>query len=162
MPKASTVKVITSPLNEENKKITANALQNALVNLIDLSLIGKQAHWNVVGSNFRSVHLQLDELIDLVRGFSDDVAERLSAIGANANGLATTIVSSAKTKGFATEFTSTSDVVGGVVDNLKIVIDVVREGIEGTEDSDPVSQDLLIAVADGLEKQHWMWQAQEA
>lgn len=162
MPKASTAKVITSPLNEGNKKVTADALQNALVNLIDLALIGKQAHWNVVGSNFRSVHLQLDELIDLVRGFSDDVAERLSAIGANANGLATTIVSSSKTKGFATEFTSTSDVVGGVVDNLKIVIDVIREGIESTEDSDPVSQDLLIAVADGLEKQHWMWQAQEA
>ncbi|EFV14416.1 Dps family protein [Segniliparus rugosus] len=162
MPKTSTAKVITSPLSDENKKVTANALQNALVNLIDLSLIGKQAHWNVVGSNFRSVHLQLDELIDLVRGFSDDVAERLSAIGANANGLASTIVSSAKTKGFATEFTSTADVVGGVVDNLKIVIDVIRDGIGATEDSDPVSQDLLIAVADGLEKQHWMWQAQEA
>ncbi|ADG97518.1 Ferritin Dps family protein [Segniliparus rotundus DSM 44985] len=155
-------KIITSPLSEENKKTTAAALQDALVNLIDLSLIGKQAHWNVVGSNFRSVHLQLDELIDLARGFSDDVAERISAIGANANGLASTIVSSAKTKGFATDFTSTSEIVGGIVDNLKIVIDVVREGIDATEGSDPVSQDLLIAVADGLEKQHWMWQAQEA
>jgi starvation-inducible DNA-binding protein len=155
-------KIITSPLSEANKKTTAAALQSALVNLIDLALIGKQAHWNVVGSNFRSVHLQLDELIDLARGFSDDVAERISAIGANANGLASTIVSSAKTKGFATDFTSTSEIVAGIVDNLRIVIDVVREGIDATEGSDPVSQDLLIAVADGLEKQHWMWQAQEA
>ena len=48
---------ITSTLTDEQKAITGHALQQTLVDLIDLSLVAKQAHWNVVGRNFRSVHL---------------------------------------------------------------------------------------------------------
>lgn len=42
---------ISSTLSDENRKVAADALQNVLVDVIDLSLIGKQAHWNVVGSS---------------------------------------------------------------------------------------------------------------
>ena len=35
-----------------------------MVDLIELYLQGKQAHWNLVGTNFRDLHLQLDEIID--------------------------------------------------------------------------------------------------
>ncbi|HLJ04214.1 MAG TPA: hypothetical protein VKT31_12285 [Solirubrobacteraceae bacterium] len=41
-----------------------NQLQALLVELIDLSLLGKQLHWSAVGPLFRPLHLQLDELID--------------------------------------------------------------------------------------------------
>ncbi|MDR2113708.1 MAG: DNA starvation/stationary phase protection protein, partial [Bifidobacteriaceae bacterium] len=66
-------------------------LQAALVDLIDLSLLAKQAHWNVRGTNFRSVHLELDEVIDQVRIYSDDVAERLAAVGGSPDGRANTV-----------------------------------------------------------------------
>ena len=36
-----------------------------------------QAHWNVVGQNFSDLHLQLDELVDIVRVGSDTIAERM-------------------------------------------------------------------------------------
>ena len=42
-------------------RVTAESLQATLVELIDLSLQAKQAHWNVVGPAFRGVHLFLDE-----------------------------------------------------------------------------------------------------
>ena len=48
-------------------------LQRVLVDLIELHLQGKQAHWNVVGTNFRDLHLQLDELVDFAREGSDTV-----------------------------------------------------------------------------------------
>lgn len=59
----------------------ASELQDNLATLINLALILKQAHWVVVGKNFRNVHLQLDEIIDAVRLASDEVAERIVAIG---------------------------------------------------------------------------------
>src|SRR5690606_16291597 len=65
--------------------LTAN-LQAVLVDLIELSLQGKQAHWNVVGRNFRDMHRQLDEIIAAARAFSDTVAERMRALHATADG----------------------------------------------------------------------------
>ena len=37
--------------------LTTN-LQAVLVDLIELHVQGKQAHWNIVGTNFRDLHLQ--------------------------------------------------------------------------------------------------------
>ena len=48
-------------------------LQGVLAILIDLSLTGRHAHWNVQGPNFRPLHLHLDELIDEWRDAADTV-----------------------------------------------------------------------------------------
>ncbi|MDQ4112213.1 MAG: DNA starvation/stationary phase protection protein, partial [Actinomycetota bacterium] len=37
----------------------ATQMQRLLVDLTELSLQGKQLHWNVVGKNFRDMHLVL-------------------------------------------------------------------------------------------------------
>src|SRR3977135_2539932 len=52
-------------------------LQAVLVDLIELHLQGKQAHWNLVGTNFRDLHLQLDTIGDTAREASDTVADRM-------------------------------------------------------------------------------------
>ena len=68
-----------------------SALQSVLVDLIDISLQGKQAHWNIQGPRFRSLHLQLDEIVSFARTASDDVAERLSAINVAPDGRAANV-----------------------------------------------------------------------
>jgi len=55
-------------------------LQKVLVDLIELHLQGKQAHWNIVGTNFRDLHLQLDTVVDVAREASDTIAERMRAL----------------------------------------------------------------------------------
>ncbi|MCK5756417.1 MAG: DNA starvation/stationary phase protection protein, partial [Mycobacterium sp.] len=71
----------------------AESLQRVLVDLIELHLQGKQAHWNVVGTNFRDLHLQLDEVVDFAREASDTVAERLRALDAVPDGRSDTVAS---------------------------------------------------------------------
>ena len=66
--------------HEERRGIGAE-LQAILVTLADLSLAGKQAHWNLVGRLFRPLHLFLDELVDAWREAADEVAERAVALG---------------------------------------------------------------------------------
>jgi hypothetical protein len=46
------------PIDAGGREVLAE-LQSMLVELIDLALIGKQAHWNVEGPHFRSLHLEL-------------------------------------------------------------------------------------------------------
>ena len=65
-----------------------------LGDLIELHLQGKQAHWNVVGTNFRDLHLQLDELVDFAREASDTVAERMRALDAVPDGRSDTVAAS--------------------------------------------------------------------
>jgi starvation-inducible DNA-binding protein len=153
---------ITSPLGDSEREATGAVLQATLVDLIDLSLIAKQAHWNVVGQNFRSAHLQLDELVDASRQYVDDVAERANAIGISPNGKAKTVVESSGLPNYPDNWQSVEKTVAAIVATLGEVIKRLRERIEATDKTDVVTQDLLIEIAAELEKQHWMWQAQTA
>src|ERR1700757_4003763 len=69
-------------------------LQKILVDLIELNLQGKQAHWNLVGTNFRDLHLQLDDIVDIPPEASDTIAERMRALNAVPDGRTETVVAS--------------------------------------------------------------------
>lgn len=153
---------IKSPLTESDKEVTGNVLQATLVDLVDLSLITKQAHWNVVGSHFRSVHLQLDELVSTARTYVDEVAERANAIGISPNGKAKTVVESSGLPEYPDNWQSAESTIAAIVDILAHEIARLRKRIDETDKSDLVTQDLLIEITSALEKAHWMWQAQQA
>src|SRR3954469_14718771 len=70
------------PLDNPNERVAVGEeLQLVLQDLIDLSLVGKQLHWSVVGAAARSVHLFLDELVEEWRELADVVAERAVTLG---------------------------------------------------------------------------------
>jgi starvation-inducible DNA-binding protein len=83
--------MVEGPLAGSAQKVTGAALQGALVDLLGLALMAKQAHWNVFGAGFRPLHLQLDELASAARDFADDVAERAATIGVSPDGRAVTV-----------------------------------------------------------------------
>ena len=153
---------ISSPLTASDKEITGNVLQSTLVDLVDLSLIAKQAHWNVVGANFRSVHLQLDELVSTARTYVDEVAERANAIGVSPNGKAKTVVESSGLPEYPDNWQSVETTIAAIVGILGGLIQRLRKRIDETDKSDLVTQDLLVEITHALEKAHWMWQAQQA
>src|SRR5438034_9560858 len=68
-------------LGHHQREEVGRVLQATLVELIDLSLIGKQLHWNIFGRPFKPLHEHLDELVDSWRELSDTVAERAVALG---------------------------------------------------------------------------------
>ncbi|MEE4489115.1 DNA starvation/stationary phase protection protein [Streptomyces sp. NPDC050529] len=154
--------VVKSPLSETDLKSVGDALQGALVDLVDLSLVAKQVHWNVVGPRFRSVHLQLDEVVDTARQHSDTVAERASALGVNPDGRSGTIARTTAIDSVPEGWVKDVDAVRTLVDALSVVIGRMRQRIEVTGDPDPVSQDILIALTADLEKHAWMFQAESA
>ncbi|MDR1078012.1 MAG: DNA starvation/stationary phase protection protein [Propionibacteriaceae bacterium] len=138
---------------------TNSILQSALVDLIDLSLLGKQAHWNVHGPNFRSVHLQLDEVIDSLRIWSDDVAERLAAVGGAPDGRSGAVAQASQVETITAGPILVEDVVRQFTDRLTSTSRRIEAKL--TElDQDMPSQDLLIEIVTGLDKAAWMFRAQ--
>ncbi|MFD5793059.1 MULTISPECIES: Dps family protein [Streptomyces] len=154
--------VVKSPLPDHDLKTVSEALHGALVDLVDLSLVAKQIHWNVVGPRFRSIHLQLDEVVDSARTHSDTVAERASALGVPPDGRAATVASGSGIGTAPAGWVKDTDAVRTMVDALGAVITRMRERVEATGEADPVSQDIFIGITADLEKHHWMFQAENA
>ena len=152
--------VVHSTLPEPARRVAGEALQDTLVDLLGLSLIGKQAHWNIVGPRFRSIHLQLDEVVATARSYADTVAERAAALGITPYGRPETIGSSYGLPGTKEGWLRDNEVVGLMVESLQAAIGRLRKHIEATAEPDPVTQDLLIGLTAELEKERWMFEAE--
>ena len=151
---------VKSPLPDDAVKVVGQALQGALIDLIDLALVAKQAHWNLTGRNFKVVHEHLDEVVALARTGQDDVAERAVAIGVNPDGRARTVADRTELPQLEAGYLDDDKVVAAITDILAQMIARFRERIAATDEPDQVTQDLLIGITAELEKQHWMFQAQ--
>lgn len=135
-------------------------LQERLADLIDLSLILKHVHWNVVGDGFIAVHELMDMQDTAVRTMVDDMAERISTIGGIAAGLAGQVAQNrtaeddyALDRGHVLAHLGALDVV------YTRVISGHRAAIGPVAKIDPISEDLLISQTRTLEKHHWFIRA---
>jgi len=134
-----------------------NQLQMTLVELIDLSLFGKQLHWSVTGPLFKPLHEQLD---DSWRELSDVVAERAVALGHFPDGQSTTVAASSELHKVDRGAIQDHVVVRELTERLADVAERVRERMDRLGEIDAASQDVLIEVLRELEKQLWMIRAQ--
>lgn len=147
------------PAYKASEKVAAH-LQQLSVDLIDLHLQGKQAHWNVVGKNFRDLHLQLDEMIDAAREFSDDVAERMRAIYVVPDGRAATVAAQTSLAPFPATEVDTATTVDLVTAALYAVASTARKIHDDVDAEDPTTADLLHAILLRLEQLAWMIDAE--
>ena len=135
-------------------------LQAVLVDLIELSLQGKQAHWNVVGRNFRDTHLQLDEIIEATREFSDTIAERMRALHAIPDGRSDTVASTTTLPEYPQGEIDTSETVDLITARLEAVVGTMRDVHDDVDEADPTSADILHAIIEKLEQFAWMVSAE--
>jgi len=135
-------------------------LQATLVELIDLSLLGKQLHWSVVGPLFRPLHQQLDELIDSWRELADTIAERAVAIGFYPDGQSATVARDTPVRGVDQGELEDHVVVRELTGRLAEVSERARERMDRLGDLDAASQEAVVEVVRALEQQLWMIRAQ--
>jgi starvation-inducible DNA-binding protein len=155
---------LTSEQNAENgftasQQLSEN-LQSVLVDLIELGSQGKQAHWNVVGKNFRDTHRQLDEIIEAAREFSDTVAERMRALHALPDGRSDTVAETTTLPEFPQGEIDTAKVVDLVTERLEATIGTCRDVHDAVDEEDPTSADILHAILERLEQYAWMVSAE--
>ena len=143
-------------LNFQASTELSGNLQRVLVDLIELHLQGKQAHWNVVGTNFRDLHLQLDELVDFAREASDTIAERMRALDVVPDGRSDTVVAGTSLPQFPAYERGTSEVVDLITARIYATVDTLRAVHDEVAAEDPSTADILQALIDGLEKLAWL------
>lgn len=137
-----------------------SVLQSRLADLVDLSLTLKHIHWNVIGFGFISIHKLMDEQTEAVRGLVDEIAERITTLGGVASGLPTQVVESRSADGdYALGRGPVMAHLGALDLFYERVIAAHRDAISAVEESDPVSEDLLIGQTATLDLHHWFVRA---
>jgi starvation-inducible DNA-binding protein len=148
------------PLGVHVREEVGGALEATLIDLVDLSLWGKQLHWTVVGPLFRVQHERLDELVDSWRELADTVAERAVALGHWPDGQAPAVAASKDQAAVEPGPVEDQAVIGLLARRLAEVSERARARIDRLGELDAVSQDVLIEVVRELEEQLWMSRAQ--
>jgi starvation-inducible DNA-binding protein len=133
-----------------------NNMQAVLTDLIELHIQGKQAHWNIVGTNFRDLHLQLDEIVDAARAFADDIAERMRALHALPDGRSATVAKSTHLPPFPDGLINTKDAIDRIVAALEAAVGTMRKVHDEVDEEDPTTADLLHTFIEKLEQYAWM------
>lgn len=135
-------------------------LNERLADLIDLSLQGKQAHWNVKGPRFIGLHELFDKIVEELAPLVDEVAERLVALGGMAEGTISAISRRTSLAAYPMNISSGRDHVDALSTALATAGKQVRASIDtATELGDADTADLLTDVSRFLDKQLWFVEA---
>lgn len=146
-------------MSEQTGREVAELLQKLLSTYNDLHLTLKHVHWNVVGPNFIGVHEMIDPQVELVRGYADDCAERIAALGTSPKGTPGAILADRTWD----DYSVGRDTVQAHLAALDLVytgvIEDARKTIDRLDELDLVSQDLVIGQVGELEKFQWFVRA---
>jgi starvation-inducible DNA-binding protein len=159
MATSSDIHYTTPGLTPEQAERVIELLQSRLHAMNDLHLTLKHVHWNVVGPHFIAVHEMIDPQVDAVRGFADDLAERIATLGGSPKGTPGSIVAERTWDDYSLARAGTQEHLGALDMTYRGIIESYRAGLEELDDLDLVTQDMFIAETEQLELFHWFIRA---
>jgi starvation-inducible DNA-binding protein len=143
---------------EDGAEVAAT-LQQRLNALNDLALTLKHIHWNVVGPHFIAVHEMLDPQVEAARAMADEVAERIATLGSSPVGTPAALVKDRTWDDYSIGRADAIAHLGALDLVYQGVITDHREAAEAFDETDPVSNDILVGQLRQLELFHWFVRA---
>ena len=135
-------------------------LNARLSDAVDLMTQAKQAHWNVKGPHFQSLHELFDEVHSEVQDYVDMIAERAVALGGEAKGSIRHAVGASTLAPYPDGLVQGRDHVDALSSALAAFGKNIRAAIDSSEKlGDAGTADLFTEVSRGIDKRLWMVEA---
>lgn len=164
----STSSTQTPPMNpmniglaEEQRQGVSEILTRVLADDYTLYTKTRKYHWNVVGPQFRSLHLLLEEQYKRLNESTDEVAERIRTLGDHAIGTMAEFLEHTQLQEQSGHYPSAHGMVADLMADHETVIRSLRDDIDKCEGTyeDLGSSDFLTDLLQSHEKMAWMLRA---
>jgi len=143
-------------LNEKTRTQMVDLLQKRLADAIDLMLQAKQAHWNVKGPHFMSLHELFDKVFETTEGHVDMLAERMMQLGGKAQGTVRTAAKQSMLAEYPLNITDGKDHVEALSSALASFGKGTRAAIDlATECKDAGTADLFTEISRENDQNLW-------
>ena len=149
---------INTGLTEEQRKGVCELLNNDLADAYLLLVKTKKYHWDVVGPQFRSLHMLWEELYQIITMIIDSIAERVRALGGFPVSTMEGFLKLASLKENPENLPLATQMVSKLVDDHEQVIRNLRGHIDACGDKfhDEGTADFLTGLMEGHEEMAWM------
>lgn len=143
-----------------NKEELIGLLNQQLADTFDLYSQLKQAHWNIKGIEFHTLHKLFDELAVETLSFVDMIAERATALGGVARGTIRMASKLTRLEQSPDSFDNSEYTITKMVERYAQLCESTRDNIDVSESyGDKATADLFTEVVRGLDKSLWMLEA---
>ena len=156
--------IVTSHSLPESDQIQIIQYLNVtLALLLDLKLQVKQAHWNIKGPHFLPLHQLFDTFAAELEAHSDEVAERITALGGVAQGTVQALMETSTLTCWPVTLQKQSVIMAHLIEQYTTVATLVRNNIQNASElKDDGTADLYTGISKALDKNVWFLQAHQA
>ena len=151
-----TLRTTKNDLSATTRTEVVRLLNARLADAIDLQSLCKQAHWNVRGPQFISLHKLFDDVYEAVGEYADLIAERVVQLGGTAEGTTRVAAQRSTLNDYPLTLTRGNEHVAALSDVLAQFGRGSRVAIEEMNDlQDAGSADIFTEISRGIDK--WLW-----
>lgn len=141
---------------------TLTLLNQAVADLSVAHSILHQVHWYMRGRGFLVWHPKMDDYMEEVDGYLDELSERLITLGGAPYSTLKEFSEHSRLTEVAGDYSKTmEEQLGRVVEVFRYLVGLFQEGLDVTDkEGDDVTNDIFTGAKASLEKHIWMLQAE--
>jgi starvation-inducible DNA-binding protein len=160
-PKSQGTRFKTSnDLSQDTRAGVVELLNARLADCFDLYSHAKQAHWNVKGHKFTSLHELFDDIAESLEKFGDEIAERAVTLGGYANGTVRMASSASQLPEYPTDAVDGFEHLDAMIERVSMFGRALRQSIDRCDDlDDDDTQDMLVDISRAIDKHLWFLEA---
>lgn len=141
---------------DDVRRTAISLLNQQLADILDLGLQAKQAHWNVKGPEFISLHEFFDSVAETVEEFADLIAERVVQLGGQAAGTIQAISSHSRLPVYKLDLHRGQDHLKALATSMAHFAASVRAGITSASNAGEAdTADVMTQVSRGIDSLLW-------
>ena len=148
-------------ISEANRKTVAEQLGKLLADEFVLYAKTLNAHWNIEGPDFHSVHVYFEELYGQSQDIVDSVAERIRQIGHYAPATLKDFIKLTHLTEQLKGVNNSQDLIKNLLGDHESIIEFIRSNIKEFNDAhkDAGTSDFVTSLMEKHEKIAWMLRA---